>query len=162
MAKILIIDDEAPILDLMTKLCKGMGHEVLPFQTGKEGVAALNRDSPDLAIVDLRIGDMDGLEIVGKCADEHPDMPVVMVTGFGTVETAVEAMKLGAFDYMTKPFELDDLQRTINRGLKQSGKENSAASAVKIEPIRPTASIIGEPLCRTVADRPVTHSISGC
>ena len=144
MAKILIIDDEAPILDLMTQLCNGMGHEVLPFQTGKEGVASLKSNSPDLAIVDLRIGDMDGLEIVERCAAEHPDMPVVMVTGFGTVETAVEAMKLGAFDYMTKPFELDDLQRTINRGLKQNGKENTAASAVKIEPIRPTTSIIGD------------------
>ena len=144
MAKILIIDDEAPILDLMTQLCKGMGHEVLPFQTGKEGVAALKSDNPDLAVVDLRIGDMDGLEIVEKCADEYPDMPVVMVTGFGTVETAVEAMKLGAFDYMTKPFELDDLQRTINRGLKQAGKGGASPAAVVAEPIRPTTSIIGE------------------
>jgi DNA-binding NtrC family response regulator len=144
MAKILIIDDEAPILDLMTQLCKGMGHEVFPFQTGKAGMAALKTGSPDLAIVDLRIGDMDGLKIVEKCGDDYPDMPVVMVTGFGTVETAVEAMKLGAFDYMTKPFELDDLQRTINRGLKQAGKGGSTATAVKIEPIRPTASIIGD------------------
>ena len=94
MAKILIIDDEAPILDLMTQLCKGMGHEVLPYQTGKEGVAALKSDSPDLAVVDLRIGDMDGLEIVEMCGDEYPDMPVVMVTGFGTVETAVEAVSI--------------------------------------------------------------------
>ena len=144
MAKILIIDDEAPILDLMTQLCKGMGHEVLAYQTGREGVAALSTESPDLAVVDLRIGDMDGLEIVKKCADDFPEMPVVMVTGFGTVETAVEAMKLGAFDYMTKPFELDDLQRTINRGLKQTGKLSVAQPLVKTDPIRPTTSIIGD------------------
>lgn len=144
MAKILIIDDEAPILELMTQLCKGMGHEVMAFQTGKEGVAALKRESPDLAIVDLRIPDMDGLAIVEKCADEHPEMPIVMVTGFGTVETAVEAMKLGAFDYMTKPFELDDLQRTINRGLKHAGKGSPAPVVVKTDPIRPTNSIIGD------------------
>ncbi|MGI9242000.1 MAG: sigma-54-dependent transcriptional regulator [Verrucomicrobiales bacterium] len=144
MAKILIIDDEAPILDLMTQLCKGMGHEVLAFQTGREGVDALKQESPDLAIVDLRIPDMDGLAIVEKCAADHPDMPIVMVTGFGTVETAVEAMKLGAFDYMTKPFELDDLQRTINRGLKHAGKGSAAPVVVKTDPIRPTSSIIGD------------------
>jgi DNA-binding NtrC family response regulator len=144
MAKILIIDDEAPILDLMTQLCKGMGHEVMAFQTGKEGVAALKQESPDLAIVDLRIPALDGLALVEKCADEHPEMPIVMVTGFGTVETAVEAMKLGAFDYMTKPFELDDLQRTINRGLKHAGKGSPATLVVETDPIRPTNSIIGD------------------
>ncbi len=87
---------------------------------------------------------MDGLAIVEKCATDHPEMPIVMVTGFGTVETAVEAMKLGAFDYMTKPFELDDLQRTINRGLKSAGKGGAAPLLVETDPIRPSNSIIGD------------------
>jgi len=120
MAKIVIIDDEAAILQLMTSLCKGIGHDVRPFQTGAEGVASINSDKPDLLIVDLRIGDMNGLEIIEMCGKDYPGMPVIMVTGFGSVETAVEAMRLGAFDYLTKPFELDDLKRTVNRALKQA------------------------------------------
>lgn len=128
MAKIVIIDDEAPILDLMTKLCRKLGHEPFGYQTGREGLAALPALQPDLVIVDLRIGDMNGLQVIEKCRRDFPGTSVVMVTGFGSVETAVEAMKLGAFDYLTKPFELEDLQRTINRAL--AGKEAPAAPAL--------------------------------
>lgn len=117
MAKIVIIDDEPSILQLMTKLCEGMGHETHAYQTGAEGMKGIEQVNPEVLIVDLRIGDMNGLEIIQQCSTAYPNMDIVMVTGYGTVETAVEAMKLGAFDYLTKPFELDDLQRTINRAL---------------------------------------------
>jgi DNA-binding NtrC family response regulator len=119
MAKIVIIDDEAPILELMGQLVKKMGHEAFLYQTGREGVEALERVKPELLIVDLRIGDINGLQIIQDCRVRHPDTEVVMVTGYGSVETAVEAMRLGAFDYLTKPFDLDDLQRTINRVVKR-------------------------------------------
>ncbi len=146
MAKILIIDDEAAILDLMTKLCTNLGHEVSPFQSGKEGVAALHASTPDLLIVDLRIGDMNGLQIIQQCGQDYPDMPIIMVTGYGSVETAVEAMKLGAFDYLTKPFELDDLQRTINRALRTEAISDTAkpVKEQEMEPLRPRTEIIGE------------------
>ncbi len=144
MSKILIIDDEAAILDLMTKLCEGMGHEVLPFQAGKDGVDALHKENPDLLVVDLRIGDMNGLEIIQECGEKYPDMPIIMVTGYGSVETAVEAMKLGAFDYLTKPFELDDLKRTINRAMKKAGGDDAKPVAEKMEPIQPSRKLIGE------------------
>ncbi|MGB3119809.1 MAG: sigma-54 dependent transcriptional regulator [Verrucomicrobiales bacterium] len=121
MAKIIIIDDEADILNLMSKLCRQQGHEVFPFQTGKEGIAALDRIHPEVMIVDLRIGDMNGLEIIEYSQARYSDTAVIMVTGHGSVETAVEAMKLGAFDYLTKPFELADLVRTIDLALQQRG-----------------------------------------
>ncbi len=117
MAKIVIIDDEPSILQLMTKLCEGMGHETHSFQTGAQGMKGIEQVNPEVLIVDLRIGDMNGLQIIEQCSQAYPNMDIIMVTGYGTVETAVEAMKLGAFDYLTKPFELDDLQRTINRAL---------------------------------------------
>ncbi|MGI8603505.1 MAG: sigma-54-dependent transcriptional regulator [Verrucomicrobiales bacterium] len=129
MAKIVIIDDEAPILDLMTKLCRKMGHEPFAYQTGREGLSALPALRPDLVIVDLRIGDMNGLQVIEKCRRDFPNINVVMVTGFGSVETAVEAMKLGAFDYLTKPFELDDLQRTLNRALSHRGGAGTSGTA---------------------------------
>jgi len=127
MAKILIIDDDTNILQLMTKVCTQQGHEAHPFLTGKEGMAALDDLNPDLMIVDLRIGDMSGLEIIEHSSENHPDTAVIMVTGFGSVETAVEAMRLGAFDYLTKPFELADLQRTMELALQQRERKQTEA-----------------------------------
>lgn len=122
MANILIIDDEAGILNLMTKLCRQQGHDTTPAQTGREGMEALDRLKPDLMIVDLLIGDMNGLEIIEYSQEKHPETQVIMVTGHGSIETAVEAMRLGAFDYLTKPFELADLQRTVELALQQKGQ----------------------------------------
>ncbi len=147
MAKIVIIDDDAPMLDLMAMVVRKMGHEAFAYQTGREGLSAIPALRPTVAIVDLRIGDMDGLEIIEKCGKDHPDLSVVMVTGFGTVETAVKAMKLGAFDYLTKPFELEDLQRTINRALAGSNDlpvaETKPVVAVEAD-LTPTSTLVGE------------------
>ena len=104
MAKIVIIDDEAPILELIGQVCRRMGHEVSLFLSGREGMAGIEQIKPELLIVDLRIPDMNGLQIIQECRKKYPKTQVVMVTGYGSVETAVEAMKLGAFDYLTKPF----------------------------------------------------------
>lgn len=130
MAKIVIIDDEAPILELIGQVSRRMGHEVSLFQTGREGMAGMERVKPELLIVDLRIPDMNGLQIIQECRQKYPQTQVVMVTGYGSVETAVEAMKLGAFDYLTKPFELDDLQRIINRALQKDGAAATTAAPV--------------------------------
>lgn len=134
MAKILIIDDDTNILQLMTKVCIQQGHEAHPFLTGKEGMAALGNVQPDLMIVDLRIGDMSGLEIIEHSSENYPNTAVIMVTGFGSVETAVEAMRLGAFDYLTKPFELADLQRTMELALQQRERK-------QLEALQPNAAI---------------------
>ena len=136
MAKIVIIDDEAPILELIGQVCRRMGHEVSLFLSGREGMAGIEQIKPELLIVDLRIPDMNGLQIIQECRKKYPKTQVVMVTGYGSVETAVEAMKLGAFDYLTKPFELDDLQRIINRAMQPDGasaqKPVAAEAAVRI------------------------------
>ena len=113
MAKVIIIDDEASILDLMSKFTRGLGHEVIACQTGTAGIAAVRESKPELVLVDLNIGDISGLEIIKLCQSEFPETAVIMVTGHGSVDTAVEAMRLGAFDYITKPFELPDLKKTI-------------------------------------------------
>lgn len=131
MAKILIIDDEAGILNLMTKLCRQQGHDTTPVMSGKEGIEALDRLVPDLMIVDLKIPDLNGLEIIEYSQKNHPDTQVIMVTGYGSIESAVEAMRLGAFDYLTKPFELADLQRTVELALQQRYKPKEDASNLK-------------------------------
>lgn len=146
MAKIVIIDDETGMLEMMSQLARRMGHETFTYQTGREGMAAVGSLKPELAIVDLRIGDMDGLEIIERCRREFPAMNVVMVTGFASVENAVAAMKLGAFDYLTKPFELDDLQRTINRAIAPSPSLPAASPRPPANetPLGTTTVMVGE------------------
>jgi len=135
MAKLVIIDDEAAILELMTKLCKAAGHQVFGCTTGLDGIAAIRANQPELVIVDLRIGDVNGLDLVSMCRDQFPNTAVIMVTGHGSVETAVEAMRLGAFDYLTKPFDLGDLIKTVNQALQRNGVAPGASA-----PSLPSAS----------------------
>ena len=144
MAKIIIIDDEASILELMSKFIRSLGHEVIACQTGVGGIAALRETKPDIVVVDLHIGDINGLEIIKLCRDEIPEAAVIMVTGHGTVETAVEAMRLGAYDYLTKPFELPDLKRTIQAALGKKGAGSQSTSAIVDAPIPASSKLIGK------------------
>lgn len=146
MAKILVIDDEAPILNLMGKSCKMLGHRTIEVLTGREGLAALDAEKPDLMIVDLKLLDMDGLDVIRYGREHHPATKVIMVTGHGSVESAVEAMRLGAFDYLAKPFELTDLQRTVELALQQ-GDRRSASAGVPFQPsdiAQASGDMIGE------------------
>jgi DNA-binding NtrC family response regulator len=117
MAKVVITDDEAAILQLVTQFCKGLGHTAIPCQTGEEGLAAIREHRPELLIVDLRIGETNGMEVIKQCRIDSPNTAIIMITGHGSVESAVEAMRLGAFDYLTKPFDLPDLRRTMEQAL---------------------------------------------
>lgn len=145
MAKILVIDDEAPILNLMGKSCRMQGHQVSEVLTGRDGILALDADTPDLMIVDLKLGDMNGLDVIRYGNEHHPSVQVIMVTGNATIESAVEAMRLGAFDYLTKPFELADLQKTVElallsrRGKGLPGEEGFECLAIA----QPALSMIG-------------------
>ncbi len=145
MANILIIDDEAAILNLMAKSCRQQEHEVTAVQTGRDGLKALDASQPDLMIVDLLIGDMNGLDIIRYSEEHYPDTQVIMVTGNGSVETAVEAMRLGAFDYLTKPFELADLQRTVQLALQEPATPKEADQGFQSAAITmPSSGMIGE------------------
>ncbi len=128
MAKIVIIDDEAAVLKMMSQLCERLGHETYAFQTGTEGMNFIRLNTPDILIVDLKIGDMDGLDIIQQCHIQYPQMAIIMVTGYGSVKIAVDAMKYGAFDYLSKPFELDDLQRIITRAINTGPKTAKEAA----------------------------------
>ena len=151
MAKIIIIDDDASILKIMGTVAQKMGHQVQMYLTGREGMEAMEREKAELLIVDLKITDMSGLEIIQDCRARFPQTEVVMVTGYASVETAVEAMKLGAFDYLTKPFDLEDLQRTINRALQKhapagaaSGKPAAARSHEPAVQFTASSNLIGK------------------
>lgn len=146
MSKILIIDDDKNILNLMTKACEQRRHVVVAVGSGKAGMQQLDSSPPDLAIIDLVLHDMDGLEIIRHCAEHHPEVRMIMVTGHGSVASAVEAMRHGAFDYLTKPFELSDLQRTVELALQSSPSAPAAAPSEGFaDLLAPAASeLIGE------------------
>lgn len=126
-------------MELMSKLCKAAGHSVTGCTTGVDGIAAIKAQHPDVVIVDLRIGDVNGLDLVSMCRDQFPKTAVIMVTGHGSVETAVEAMRLGAFDYLTKPFDLGDLIKTVNQALQSVGGAEPSPANPQPQPSLPAS-----------------------
>src|SRR5687767_4675173 len=105
MSTILIIDDNDTVRDGLAHIVKKMGHEAITAVAGPAGVEAFRaRRGIDFVITDLKMDGASGVDVLKAVAAADPDVPVMIITGFGTVETAVEAMKLGAFDFLTKPF----------------------------------------------------------
>ncbi len=119
MAKVLLIDDELTMLQIVTELLRKEGHEVMPFNDFASGMEALDSHTPELVITDLYLkkGCAHGLEVLQKARTLSPPPTVIVITGFGTVETAVEAKKRGAYDYVEKPFQVDELRLCIQRAL---------------------------------------------
>ncbi len=115
---ILIVDDE-PLMRLsMTDALKASGYEVTAAATGNEGLEKFDLDPAEILITDLRLPGMSGLELLGASKQRSPNTEVIVITAHGSVETAVGAMKLGAYDYITKPFQMDELLLTVDRVTK--------------------------------------------
>ena len=96
MERILVVDDEKNYLVVLSALLSGEGYEVLAAPGGVRALALAEEDEPDLVITDMRMPQMSGLELIQKLKERHPDLPTVVMTAYGTVENAVEAMKAGA------------------------------------------------------------------
>ena len=116
-ARILVIDDEAAIRDSMKMILEYEGYEFLGAATGEEGIALVERESVDLVFLDIKMPGMDGLEVLGKLKAAAEGLPVVMISGHGTVATAVEATKLGAFDFIEKPLATERILLAIRNAL---------------------------------------------
>jgi DNA-binding NtrC family response regulator len=119
MAKVLLVDDDLTMVQMVAELLRQEGHDVFPFSNGSAALAGLAAHSPDLVITDLYFDKSRayGLEVVRKARALSPPAVVIVITGFGTIETAVEAMKNGAFDYLEKPFKVDELKLCVQRAL---------------------------------------------
>jgi DNA-binding NtrC family response regulator len=118
MPRILIVDDEPTILNLLNKILVGQGYDATPASNGEKALQLLQTERFDLMISDINMTPINGMELLRKAGSTWPDMGVIMLTAYGTVATAVEAMKEGAFDYITKPFKLDELVLTVQRALE--------------------------------------------
>ena len=120
MARILIVDDQEMLRDSLAATLAREGHEVVAAGDGAAALSRLESTRIDLLLTDLRMPKMSGIELLAEAKKRRPDLPIVLMTAFATVQTAVEAMKLGAYDYIQKPFEADELKLLVERTLEHS------------------------------------------
>lgn len=117
MSKILVVDDEPTMLAAFEEILGGLEHEVVTARRAETAIEQLQDAPADLVILDIQLPGMSGLEALRRIKQEQPKLPVVVITGQGTMSTAIEATRLGAFDYQLKPIEPDELLATIEKAL---------------------------------------------
>ncbi len=117
---VLIIDDEESVRNSLAGVMRDEGYHVVTAASGREGVELLEESQPSIALLDIAMPDMDGIETLRRLREIKPDMPVVMITGHGTIETAVRTTKMGAYDFIIKPPELEHLTLVVKHGIEES------------------------------------------
>jgi len=117
--KILVIDDDAHILEVIQMRLKAWGYSVTIARNGKEALAALSADAFNLAVIDLRLEEENGIVLMEELIRHFPNLPIIILTAHGSIESAVEAMKRGAYSYLTKPFNNEDLSLHIKNALEK-------------------------------------------
>jgi len=118
-ASLLLVDDDRQVLGSMADWLREQGFQLDTASTFSEAIAAVGRKKFDLVLADIRLPDGDGFDILAHCRQHHPNMSVILLTGYGTVETAIEAIRAGAFDFLTKPLIDEELEMAIERALNQ-------------------------------------------
>jgi two-component system, NtrC family, response regulator AtoC len=130
---ILVVDDEKLIRWSLKERLTREGHAITEAEDGASAAAALDAELPDLVLLDMKLPDTDGLTILRSVVEKAPQLPVIIITAYSTVDTAVEAMRVGAYDYISKPFDMDDLTITVNRALEASTLRREVRERVREE-----------------------------
>src|SRR5512135_909559 len=115
---VLVVDDETVLAAVMGDYLGRHGYAVYVKSSGEEALKVIDREPPDIVVLDYRLPRMDGVEVLRRIKETHPEIEVIMLTAHGSVESAVEAMKLGAFDYINKPVDLEELRLVIAKALQ--------------------------------------------
>ncbi|MEO8666626.1 MAG: sigma-54 dependent transcriptional regulator, partial [Ignavibacteria bacterium] len=145
MEKVLIVDDNHILRFTLTELLQESGFDCNAVENGVKALAELKKDSYELVILDMRLPGMNGFEILTKIKSTHSDIPVIMLTAFGDIKTAVEAIKQGAHDFITKPFDNDSMIMTIRKALEHKYlKEEVNIYRKKQEANYKSGDVIGE------------------
>ena len=168
--RIVLADDELNLRKVLGAILSRDGYEVLEARDGQEALALVG-DNPGIAalITDLRMPRLDGMGLLRRIVADHPDVPVIMITAHGSVDSAVEAVKLGAFDYIEKPFEQTQIQQVVAKALKQHELDKRAPRAAQPAAFGGRYGLIGRSpvleqvfgVIEKVADTPSTVLISG-
>src|SRR6188474_3453445 len=141
-SRILVIDDEAAIRDSLRMTLEYEGYEFVGAATGQEGIALAERDTPDLVILDVKMPGMDGIEVLDRLRGMNETLPIVVISGHGTISTAVEATKKGAFDFIEKPFASERVLVSLRNALDQRRLRDENKSLKKAVEVR--HQMIGE------------------
>ncbi len=128
MPRILLVDDEPSILSVLCTVLRSEDYDVTTANDGHQAIELIKNEEFDLVISDIRMAPVNGMDILKVLHQERPDVSVIMLTAYGSVETAIEALKLGAFDYVTKPFKVDELLITVQRALSYRNALNENAT----------------------------------
>ncbi len=158
---ICIVDDEPSILNTLSSILEDEGYQVTIAKTGGEALKVIPMDPPDVVILDIWMPEFDGLEVLKRVREQFPNMPVIMMSGHGSVETAVKATKLGAYDYLEKPLDLEKVTILVRNALHQRKlEEENVTLRVKVERQSKLvgASPIMEQLRQQIAAAAPTHS----
>jgi DNA-binding NtrC family response regulator len=125
--KVLVVDDDKVVLRAVTEILQREGYQVVAIDDAVEGLAATKDPSVDVAVLDIKMPNLSGLDLLKAVKQSRPDVEVIMMTAFGTVETAVAAVKAGAYDYLTKPFEnIDELSLTVAKAAERKALKDRA------------------------------------
>ena len=122
-ARIMLVDDEKDFVEMLSLRLKELGQKVVPAYSGKECLETLENADIDVVILDIKMPGMDGIETLREIKKRFPLVEVIMLTGHGSTETAVEGMKLGAFDYLMKPADFDDLTAKVEGARKRKDEQ---------------------------------------
>ena len=142
---VLVVDDEEVLAGAMGEYLRRFGYAVNVRSTGEEGLKAIDQEPPDIVVLDYRLPRMDGLEVLRRIKASRPEVEVILLTAHGTVENAVEAMRVGAFDYLSKPLDLEELRLVVGKALhsvRQSQELDYLRS--RVDPENPSREIVGE------------------
>ena len=116
MSKILIIDDEKDILNTLSSILEDEGFAVSKAMDGKEGLAIFEREKPDIVLLDVWMPELDGIQVLKRIKKKNKNAIVIVISGHGTISTAVEAVKVGAYDFLEKPLSIEKVLEVISRG----------------------------------------------
>ncbi len=141
--KIWVIDDDRAMRWVLEKTFKEEGFEVTSFEEAQSALDQLADDTPDVILTDIRMPGIDGLAFLAKVKASHPDLPVIIMTAHSDLESAVSSYQTGAFEYLPKPFDIDEALALVNRAIMHINKLQQQESAKSVKPIQ-TTEIIGE------------------
>ncbi len=117
-AKILTVDDDPGMCQFISDVLSGEGFSVTTLDNSLEALKIIRKEEFDVLITDLRMHGLKGLDLLEEAQKRAPLMPVIIITAFGTIESAIRAMKLGAYDYITKPFKMEELILTVQKAIE--------------------------------------------
>lgn len=115
--KIMVIDDESGVCDILKRVLEKEKFSVIVSNDPEEAIEAVYKEKPECVLLDIKMPKMDGIDVLSKIKSFDQNIKVIMITGYGNIENAMESMKLGAYDYITKPFDLEFIKNLVTRAL---------------------------------------------